>query len=229
MTVLGACGAVSATASYAVSEATTVAAAWALGQFVAPDGTVGATATNTTGLANAAAMAGALVSVTTGVAPGTGFAATAIPPTAKLNTLANLLSVCAADGGSNGCGAVLSTAAAGGTAPADTLEAAIGLAHAPATGVKALFGLAGSAAVYAPALSVQPPDWTLAVNYAGGGLIAPTADGVQGPTALAIDAGGQAWVANYGGVLSALSPGGCAAGCEWSDGRRDGELVWAGD
>ena len=181
-----------------------MAAAWALGQFMAADGTVGATSTDAVGLGNAVAMAQALVSVTTGVAPGTGFAGTATAPVAKLNTLANLLSVCAA--GSSACDGVLGGAAVGGVTPVDTLGVAVGLAHAPATGVHGLYGLAAGATVYAPALSVEPPDWTLAMTYAGGGLIAPTAAGVQGPTALAIDAGGEAWVANYGGVLSAFSP-----------------------
>ncbi len=202
MTLLGTCGAVSGTARYAVNEATTVAAVWAMRPFLAADGTIGATASNGVGIENAGAMAQALVSVTTGTAPGSGVGATVTVPVAKLNTLASLLAVCAADAGSAGCGTVLGGAA-------DTLAAAVGMAGAPGSGVAARFGvLAGVTPVFLPVLAAAPPDWTVAMTYAGGGLIAPTSVGVSGPTAVAVDAEGRGWVANYGGVLSVFGPTG---------------------
>ena len=203
MTVMGLCGGISSGTKLVVDEATTVAAVWALDQFLAADGTVGASATNGTGLKNAVLMAQALVSTASGTAPGTGFSALTKAPTAKVNTLANLLSVCAADGGSAGCGAVLAGAtAAGGAVPTDTLTAALAMARAPAANVPALYGTAtAGAAVYSPALTAAPLDWMLTLTYTGGGLLA-----VNGPTALAIDASGNVWVANYGAVVSAFSP-----------------------
>ena len=203
MSVMGPCGGIASGAAVVVDEATTVAAVWALHQFLAADGTVGASATNGTGLKNAVLMAQALVNGTTGAAPGTGFSALAKAPTVKVNTLANLLSVCTADGGSAGCAAVLAGAtAAGGTAPVDTLAAALAVAKAPAANVAALYGAAtAGTAVYSPGLAAAPLDWMLTLTYPGGGLKA-----VEGPTALAIDASGTAWVANYGGVVSAFSP-----------------------
>ncbi len=203
MTVMGPCGGIASGATVVVDEATTVAAVWALDQFLAADGTVGASATNGTGLKNAVLMAQALVSTASGMAPGAGFSALAKAPTAKVNTLANLLSVCTADGGSAECGTVLAgVTAAGGAAPADTLAAALAMARAPATNVAALYRAAtAGAAVYSPGLTAAPLDWMLTLTYTGGGLLA-----VNGPTALAIDASGNAWVANYGGVVSAFSP-----------------------
>lgn len=200
MTVLGTCQGIASGAAVVVDEATTVAAVWALNRFMAADGMIGASATNAGGLGNAVRMAEALVNVGTGTAPGVGFGVTVTAPTAKVNTLGNLLSRCAADAGSAGCGEVL----AGGTG--DTLAAAVRIARAPAANVAALFeaGSRGEAAAgagpYAPALGSQPRDWMLAVTYTGGGL-EPV-----GSTTLALDAGGNAWVTNYAGVLSAFSP-----------------------
>ncbi len=200
--VLGPCGAVTSGSSFTLNEATTVAAIWSLQQFIAPDGTLGASATNATGLANAVLVARALANTSTGRAPGAGFSAAATAPSAKLNTLANLLSLCTADGASSTCAAVLAGAsAAGAAAPADTLAAALAIARAPAANVPALYAAAAASTAFSPALASAPLDWMLTLTYAGGGLKTP-----EGPTALAIDAAGNAWVANYGGVVSAFSP-----------------------
>ena len=194
--VLGPCAGVTSGSSFTLNEATTVAAVWSLQQFIAPDGTLGTSATNATGLANAALMARALVNTSTGRAPGAGFSAAATAPSAKLNTLANLLSLCTANGASAACAAVLT-----GASPADTLAAALAIARTPAANVPALYAAAAASTTFSPALASAPLDWMLTLTYAGGGLKTP-----EGPTALAIDAGGNAWVANYGGVVSAFSP-----------------------
>ncbi len=214
MAVLGTCGGLASGAAVAVNEATTVAAVWAMQQFVAADGTVGASVTNATGLANAVAMARALVNGSTGTAPGEGFSASATVPVAGVNTLANLLSVCTADGGaagpggsggfgrSAGCAAVMAGATdGGGAAPADTIAAALAIARAPAVNVHALYTAARAVTVFSPSLAAEPMDWMMTLTYRGGGLKA-----VDGPTAMAIDASGNAWVANYGGVVSTISP-----------------------
>ncbi len=207
MAALGTCGdAGSTAASYAVTEATTVAVVWALRPFLAlgADGSpeVGTPATNASGLEHAVALAQALVSVTAGTSPGVGLASTATVPVAKVNTLASLLALCAADATSAACGTVLGGAS-------DTLRAAVALVTAPGAHVPEVFGaLAGSSPTFAPVLSGAPPDWTLAMTYRGGGLVAPTSAGLTGPTAVAIDAEGRAWVTNYGGVLSVFGPTG---------------------
>ncbi len=199
MVVLGPCNGIASGSSVVVDEATTVAGVWAMQQFLAADGTVGASATNGMGLGNAAAMARALVNTGTGTAPGVGFVSSATVPVAKVNTLADLLSVCAADGRSSGCAAVL--AAMRGVKAADTLALAVAVAKAPAVNVAALYSASSASAVFSPGLTAAPLDWMLTVRYTGGGLLA-----VNGPTALAIDGKGNAWVANYGGVVSAFSP-----------------------
>ena len=202
MVVLGPCGALASGSSVVVDEATTVAGVWAMQQFLAANGMVGASATNGTGLANASAMAQALVNTGTRTAPGVGFVRSATVPVAKLNTLANLLSVCTADGNSAACASVMAAVTgSGAAAPADTLALALAVAKAPAANVAALYSAANGGAVFSPVLTTAPLDWMLTLTYTGGGLMA-----VDGPTALAIDGNGDAWVANYGGVVSAFSP-----------------------
>lgn len=202
MAVMGPCSGITSGSALTINEATTVAAVWALQQFMAVDGTIGASATNTVGLANAMLMARALVNGNTGAVPGTGFPASVTSPSSKINTLANLLSLCATDAASSVCASLLTAAAAAGkAAPADTLAAALAIARAPAANVPALYAAASSASSFSPALPSAPLDWMLVLTYAGGGLQTP-----EGPTALAIDATGNAWVANFGGVVSAFSP-----------------------
>jgi len=50
---------------------------------------------------------------------------------------------------------------------------------------------------YQPIPTTQPADWTLFVNYTGGGM--------NDPTAVSIDANGRIWVANYFSVASLFS------------------------
>ena len=65
------------------------------------------------------------------------------------------------------------------------------LAHAPAGNPGAIFSLVGTDAPFQPTLHVAPTDWTLAEQFTSGGLNAPAG--------IAIDASGNAWVANAGG------------------------------
>ena len=200
--VMGPCSGLTSGSTLLLNEATTVATVWALQQFIASDGTLGGSATNAAGLANASLLARALVNGTTGSVPGVGFPATAAVPSAKVNTLANLLSLCTADGTSPGCASLLAGASVtGGPAPADTLAAAFAIAHAPAANMSALYAAASTATTFSPAVTTAPFDWMLSLTYSGGGLLIP-----EGPTSLAIDAAGNAWAANFGGVVSAFSP-----------------------
>ena len=197
---LGPCGSVASGAKVAVDEVSTVAGVWALTQFLGPAGALGASATNATGLANAAQTATALLSAARGT-PGLP-AGSAIPVT-KMNALASLLHLCIANASSAGCTALLSlTTAAGGATPGDTLEAARDLALRPGANAAALFALLPAAPAFAPALATAPADWTLSVTYGGGGMNAPGA--------LGLDSAGDVWVASYFNVLSKFSPVGSA-------------------
>jgi streptogramin lyase len=190
VTVLGPCGSLKSGASFTINEATTVAAAYAMGQFFNDDN-LGAAATNSSGIGLAAATFTNLVNPATGGVPGMGLAATATAQVAKINSLANAVNSCAA-GGATGTGCVQLYAAA--SSATDTLGAIVNVAKSPGTNVAAVYTASEGSAGYKPVLSVAPADWTLRVSYTGGGMSAPAG--------VAIDSTGKVWVTNYNNVAS---------------------------
>ena len=167
------------------------------------------------GLENAFATVNNLVDISTGTVQSG--SATLVPPQAKLNALADIMAACVnSAGGSAGDGAGGSgvdsncgtffddtTPASTGIAPTDTLQAILNLARNPGTSSAvstSLLGLISPTAPFQTPISTIPDDWTLSITLSGGGL--------NGPTALGIDATGNVWVANYYGVLSSFGPTG---------------------
>jgi Chitobiase/beta-hexosaminidase C-terminal domain len=208
-----------------VNEATTVASAYALAQFMTGATNVGSSAanyekgTNTApGLANAFGTVSNLVSLATGTvltntpAYPTNLAGDPMilnnsnVPTARINTLADALNSCAADG--SGCSDLFSAATpASGTAPSNTLQAILDIAQNPGNNAGMVFSasLASSNIPFMPTLSGAPNDWTLALTFTGGGLgFAPGTLGSVSSggslfvnSAMAIDAAGNIWVTGY--------------------------------
>jgi NHL repeat len=182
----------------AVNEVTTVAAAYALSQFVGTGASIGATSSNATGLRNAFATAGALADPSTGASPGAGFATNGSSPASVINTVANVLDACAIQSTPTVCTSLFATSTNGATAPDNTLDAALALVRAPAANVGAVYALSTSSAMFAPALGSAPTDFTLAIDYTGGGM--------NQPSGLGIDGSGNIWVASYGNAASLFSP-----------------------
>lgn len=205
MTAIGPCGGVTGNPQFTLNELTTVAAAYALAPFGSSTANVGASATNTQGVANALATAASLVNPANGSAPGATFPANGAYPAARINSVANLLNACvnatAPGGQSSACTQLFSaTSVNGSTAPANTRDAVMSLVHAPANNVAQLFALAQSSKAYTPALTAAPADWTLAINFTGGGM--------NSPSALGVDGKGNVWVASYFGAATQFSPTG---------------------
>jgi sugar lactone lactonase YvrE len=193
---LGACNQIAAASKFVVNEVTTAATAWGLAQFLGTGGDVGATATNTQGLANAFATVANLVNPTAGTSPGAAFPATGVAPTAKINTLANALNSCTTT--ASACSQLFSTTTpSGGSAPANTLDAALNVVRSPGSSVAAIFAQQTSSSPFKPALTAAPSDWTLFINYGGGGISVPSG--------LGIDSTGNVWVADYAGAASKFS------------------------
>lgn len=96
---LGPCNALPS--NVAINEVTSIAAIWALHQFmlVSNNGSIGAPSTNATGLANAGLNATNLANVTTGTTPGSALPPGATAPIAKINTLADIMAACDVTGG----------------------------------------------------------------------------------------------------------------------------------
>lgn len=206
-TAVGMCGQLSTdtAAQFTINEVTTVATVWALSQFMAPGGVIGASATNTKGFANAFATAANLADPVAGKSPGTGFPSNGKSPAAKINGLANLLNSCVAyigaSGSSSPCDRLFSLAVpSGSSAPTNTLDAAFDLARNPGINVSALYTQSLSSSAFKPSLATPPADWTVWISFSGGGM--------STPAGLGIDGQGNVWVASNAGVASQFTPTG---------------------
>ncbi len=200
-----------------INEVTTVAGVYALAGFMTDATHVASsgTALALTDIANAFATAGNLVNVGTGsaysVTPST---TTGVVPQAEINTLGDILQACV-----NSSGDTTTTTAAcyqlfaatnNGTAPANTVEAALHIAHAPGSNVNALYMLLTSiGAAFSPALSAAPNDWTIGITYSSPSF------GLS-PVSTAVDGTGNVWTVQQDtnsvtklssfGVMAAGSP-----------------------
>jgi hypothetical protein len=144
------------------------------------------------GIKNAFANAANLAALSTGTALATTPAGNGTVPQAEINTLANILAACVNSNGTGpACTTLFANAESGGstgTQPTDTATAAINMAHNPGANVAALYGLSTGNPPFAGGLSAQPNDFTVALNFTGGGI--------NSPMAVAIDSAGNAWVSN---------------------------------
>ncbi len=205
-------------ASVTINELTTVAAQWALAQFIDSTGQIiGAPSSNATGFANAVTQAQVnLADISTGLPAGfwsnQGATATGCtvgsPPVncnglERMDTIANILAACVESSGSSSsaCGTVLTDT--GGTT---TLEAAHVMATDPTANVATLFALQSGSPPFTPALSAAPDGFEIALNFA------PSGANFNFPYGLAIDAAGNVWVGNFKGnsVTELTSSGGLA-------------------
>jgi hypothetical protein len=196
LAVLGSCpssGSFAAIPYITVNEVSTIAAAYAFAGF-ATDAThvsSSGTALAQIGVANAFANVTNLETLSTGVALATTPAGNGTVPQAEINTLANILAACVNSTGSNSsaCSALFSNAESGGssgTVAIDTATTAINIAHNPGVNVASLYALGSATPPFAPALTAQPKDFSVAFFFAGGGL--------NIPAGIAIDGSGNAWV-----------------------------------
>ena len=216
MAALGPCGALTPATNININEVTTAASAFALSGFMTDYKHVSSSATNSVGLVNAFATVNNLINTSTGTALTTTPAYNTAPagttaasfksvvPQAELNTLGNILATCVNTNGVGGSSLLCSqlftaTKPSGGTAPSDTIQAVLNIALSPGQNVGTLYNMINAAAPFSPALTAQPNDFTVAINYIGGGLGGPGVPLVQDSASsdLAIDATGNIWISNY--------------------------------
>jgi hypothetical protein len=200
-TVIGECNQLAASSQFVINEVSTAATAWGMSQFLSSGGNIGAAATNAQGLGNAVATVANLANLTSGTSPGASFPRTGSSPAAKINSLANLLNICTAAASSSGCNPLFSATTPGnGTAPGNTLDAALNLVRNPGNNVAALYTQSTASTAFAPALTAVPADWTMFLNFTGGGMNAPSS--------VAVDSTGNVWVSSYFSVASEFTPTG---------------------
>jgi hypothetical protein len=195
-----------------VNEISTVAAAYAIAGFATDATHVSSSGTllARTGIANAFANAANLAAISTGVALTATPAGNGVVPQGTINALANILASCVGSNGpsSTPCSTLLMNAAANGVAgilPSDTATAAINIAHNPASNVATLYTLAlAGTPSFSPGLSAAPNDFTVGLQFSGGGLTESQR--------IVIDGSGDAWVANASSVTEFSSLGAVLSG-----------------
>jgi hypothetical protein len=206
---LGPCGGVSGSTYVVINEVTTAATAIALGQFIAPAAdSIAASSTNSVGLTNAFATVNNLVNTATGVAvtSTTSGSVTATPEYNKLNGIADILAACVNTSGpsSTPCTTLFGDVTSG-TAPTDTLQAAVYMSQNPTSNstahLTALWNLATATPPFSYGSQAQPTDWTVGILYTSSGSTSPVYD----PQNIAIDAGGNVWIINANGKTDNLA------------------------
>ncbi len=170
---LGTCSAADAAPFLTINEVSTTVLAFSLSHFFSaalPDGTSNDHFGSPASLNPAIALVNeslipTLINVPNGSPnPST---ATFTNEASKIVTVANILANCVNTAGSTStaCQSLFAESTPpGGSAPANTLEAAINMALYPQQNVPQLFNLSGSGA-FDGGLTVTPSDWTLAVSY----------------------------------------------------------------
>jgi sugar lactone lactonase YvrE len=200
-TAIGPCNQIGQSSQFIINEVTTAATAWGLAQFLSPGGNIGASVSNAQGLTNAVATVANFANLTTGTSPGPSFPQTGTSPAAKINSVANLLNTCTTAATPAGCNPLFSaTTPNGGTTPNNTLDAVIDLVQNPGTNVATLYTQSTASTAFTPALTKAPSDWTMFINYTGGGMNSPSNVGV--------DSTGNVWVSSYFSAATEFSPTG---------------------
>jgi hypothetical protein len=203
MALLGKCGNLNPSTMIVVNELTTVAGEYALVQFTDSTGqNIGAPSSNAIGLNNAINVSMSNLADTTTGSPA-GFlpiltqCTAGSPPVncnglTKINTLANILAACVNSSGPSGTACSTLFTNTGTSSTATTLSAIHMIATNPATNVKTIFGVQGTptSQAFQPTLPSAPSDWTVSLNYSGGGL--------NLPIGVAVDSVGSVWITNVG-------------------------------
>jgi len=190
-----------------INERTTVAAAYAMAQFVVPGGIDG----TYPGLQNAADISQNLADPANGgIADMLGSFPNGLSTStlSTFNSLSNIIGACV--NSDSGCAELFDLATPpGGVEPTNTLDAAVNIAHFPSQNVAGLFVLSEEQKIYSPVL-LTPENltaWTLALRYQGNGME------LNGPGDIAFDKDGNAWIANnYVFELNPEDPEGNACG-----------------
>jgi streptogramin lyase len=195
-----------------INELSTVAAAYAFAQFFDQSnpelsGANGAPGTGQyIGITNAGAtLATNLVNIARGSPAATLTTGSNSPAT--LNSLADILVFCVnAPSPYTNCDMLFSAVPVptGGSAPTNTLQAALDIALSPGKAVASIFAFLAQVPVtlpYTPVLTAAPDSWLLALNFNPGDL--------SGIDFIALDQAGDVWITDgTTNAVSELSPGG---------------------
>ena len=167
--MLGPCSGLAALGSVSVNEVTTVGSVWPLAHYFTSPTHLGY-ASNDTSFLSAVSSVPEFINLAQGSSPGTPTSTSSFAENNKLYSLADVLAACvSSSGGAAGdgspCGELFSMASsAGGSAPADTMTAAIQIAQNPDNNVAGIYGLVKGSTAFEPTVTAAPSDWTLPLS-----------------------------------------------------------------
>jgi len=206
MSALGPCATVLSNANsefFTIDEVSTVASVYALAPYMTLYGTLGKSATHIgapstiagqAGIANAFAEVPNVISLGYGAALSVTPSGNGVVPANLINALANAVAFCVnSNGGSSTCSGtnqLLNLTTVNSITPLDTIAATLSIAQNPGHNVTGIVN--NDSYVGAPfgTTLTSANDLTMSVAYTG--------NGINTPQAVAIDAGGNAWVVNAG-------------------------------
>ena len=168
--MLGPCSGLAALGSVSVNEVTTVGSVWPLAHYFTSPTHLGF-ASNDTSFPGAVSSVPEFINLAQGSSPGTPTSTSYFAENNKLYSLADVLAACvSSSGGTAGdgspCGELFSMASsAGGSAPTDTMTAAIQIAQNPDNNVAGIYGLVKGSTAFEPTVTAAPSDWTLPLSY----------------------------------------------------------------
>jgi len=213
MAALGTCpanGALSSTLFVVVNEVSTIAMAYAVEAYISDPTHISSpnTALAQAGIANAFATVANLEDLSTGLALTTTPGGNGTVPQAEIYALANILAACVNSTGptSTECTTLFNDAHVAGGTSSDTATSSTIIPRNPQANMSALFGLQTANAPFQPSLTVLPNDFTISINYTGGGLNQPVGVAIDGPGDVWVSNNGAASISEFGPDGSALSP-----------------------
>ena len=170
MAALGDCGGLSSSTFVSVNELTTVGSVAALANYMTSYSSVGSGTADASALQAAFSNVSQYTDTSKGTAPGPGLPASSYASSFEIQTLGDALSPCinsvggvAGDGSS--CGTLFNdTKPSGGSAPTDTIGAALNIVNNPALNTCAIYGLVPGSPPFQPTLSSCPSSWTLPIS-----------------------------------------------------------------
>jgi hypothetical protein len=232
MTGLGLCSDLSSSTFIQVNELTTVATVAALAPYMSSAIAIGSGTSDASLLASAMATIPEYVDTRAGVAPGPALPSGYTASTNALQTLGDILAICinsagGVSGDHSSCGNLFAAATPpSGTAPTDTVAAALDILLNPAANAGTIFSLVPSTPPFVPTLSQAPANWSLPIlppSYGSIQIQSASYNVVEGVASVALGVtytGSTAASAMY-----STAPGTASAGTDFQ--AVSGTLSWA--
>jgi polygalacturonase len=209
MAALGTCSTLSPSTFIFVDELTTVGSIAALANYATSYSAIGSGTTDVSALQTAFNLVGEYTNTSLGTAPGPSLPATYYASSFEIRTLGDAISACinspgGVAGDSTSCGTLFTdTTPVNGTAPTNTIGAALNIINNPALNVCAIYALVPTVPPYQPTLSSCPSSWTLPIS--------PLTVTVSGPATVNV---GQ--TAQYAAAVSATARGATNQSVTWA-------------